>query len=258
MLSRRLRIQIGLGLIAVLAVVYAWQFGTQTADALLVHYKFRDLPDVSQIPTPLRDFAVSKEIHPKSSCSGFDYELPWDDVDTARNKKVGTICVTTFRSGNVFWFSTFPANDFVNGLQNEMHMTPEQFRTCVGEHASASDYAFMEQMLNARPSEVSVTASPNAADFFMWLLFVKAMAMPPADSGIYAIRLHDFKGFQSENRKAPRFQIEDDLYSDSGGINVILFLKDRQSAASITQPQINRILDSIHRLNDHPRPLTAD
>lgn len=257
-MSRRRRIQIGLGLIVLLAVVYAWQFGMQTADALLVHYKFRDLPDVSQIPVPLRDLAISKEIHPNASCSGFDYELPWDDIDSARNKKAGTICVTTFRSGNAFWFSTFPANDFVNGLQNEMHVSPEQFRQLVGKRASDSDYGFMEQMLNARPSEVSVRASPNVAEFFMWLLFIKAMAMPPADSGIYAIRPHGYKGFQFENRKAPRFQIEDDLYSDSGGINVILFLKDRQSAASFTQPQINRILDSIHQSNEHQHPLTTD
>ena len=257
-MSRRLRIQIGLGLIVLLGIVYAWQFGMQTADALLVHYEFRRLPDVSQIPVPLHDLAISKEIHTKASCSGFDYELPWDDIDSARNKKVGTICVTTFRSGNAFWFSTFPPDEFVTGLQMEMHMSPEQFRRHVGEPASDSDYGFMEQMLDARPSEVSVAASPGVANFFMSLLIVKAVTMPPADSGIYAIRLHDFKGFQFENRKAPRFQIEDDLYSDSGGINVILFPKDRQSAASITQAQINRILDSIHQSNDHPHPLTTD
>lgn len=257
-MSRRLRIQIGLGLVVLLGVVYAWQFGMQTADALLVHYKFRRLPDVSQIPVPLHDLAISKETHTKASCSGFDYELPWDDIDSARNKKVGTICVTTFRSGNAFWFSTFPANDFVTGLQHEMHMSPEQFRRHVGESTSDSDYGFMEQMLNARPSEVSVTASPNAADFFLWLLIVKATTVPPADSGIYAIRLRGYRGFQFENRKAPRFQIEDDLYNDSGGIEVILFFKDRQSAANITQPQINRILDSIHQSNEHQHPLTTD
>ncbi|HKQ87186.1 MAG TPA: hypothetical protein VJS43_10505 [Candidatus Acidoferrales bacterium] len=227
-------------------------------DAVLIRYEVRGLPDVSEVPAPLHDLAVSNQVHAKVSCSGYAYKLPWDDVDAGKGRKAGAICVTAFRSGNAFWFSSFPPAEFVTHLQNDLKMNPEQFRRHVGERASESDYSFMEQMLNARTSEVSLMQSPNTADFFMWLLLLKAVAMPPADSGVHAIRIHDFHGFQFENRRKPRFQIEDNLYSNSGGVSVILFLKDRQSAARITQPQINRILDSIHQSNDHPRPLTTD
>lgn len=245
-MSPRKRITVGLVLMTALAGVYVWQFGVQTADALLVRYKFRGLAKVSYSPRPLADMTVAEIPHITARCSGSEYELPWDDIDVSRNKAVGTICVTAFYSGNAFWFSTFPPRDFVGGLQKEFGISTDDFRRDFGEKASESDYVFMERMLGVQPSQITPIVSPATANFLVGLLFLKAMAMPPVDAGIYSFEVHDFSGFQFENRKRARFQIEDDLYSGRGGINVIILPKDRETALALTQAQINRILQSIH------------
>jgi len=250
--SRHGRIIVGLALALVLAGVYAWQFGMQTADALLVRYKFRNLGDVSYRPRPLTDLRLADTSHKTVQCSGYEYELPWDDIDVIHSKTVGMICVTAFHSGNAFWFSAFPPRDFVTGLQREWKMSPDAFRRAFGAEAFDSDYAFMERMLDVRPSEITPIASPAVTNFDMSLLFIKGMAMPPADSGVYSVEVHNFRGFQFENLKSPRFQIEDDLYSNEGGINAIFLAKDRQTALTVTQPQVNRILYSIHGIQSSP------
>jgi hypothetical protein len=131
-MSKWKRVLIAIGIAGVVCGTYLWLFGVQTTSALLVRYTYRKLPDVAKTPVPLPDLSVSSVRHRTVSYFGYEYELPWDDVDEQKDKTVGTIHVSYSRSGNAFWFSTFPPKEFVNGIIKMGKLDPQGFKQLYG------------------------------------------------------------------------------------------------------------------------------
>jgi len=69
--------------------------------------------------------------------------------------------------------------------------------------------------------------------------------MPKAGSGIFLDSTRDFKGFQFENPQSRPSRITVELFSNDGGIDVIFMQK--AGAPAISQAEINRVIQSIHR-----------
>jgi hypothetical protein len=242
-MSKRKRILISAGIVG---GVYLWVFGVQTASALMVRYQYRKLPDVSKTPVPLPDLSISSAPHKTASYFGYEFELPWDDLDEARDKTVGTIHVAAFRSGNAFWFSTFPPKDFVNEVMKTGNLRPQDLKQLYGEDALQSDYSFHKKMLELTPSEITPFISRRQAISGQVLLIIKAISMPKASSGIFSIQTRDFKGFQFENPQANPARVTVELFSNEGGVDVMFMHKD--GAPAISQPEINRVIQSIHKV----------
>jgi hypothetical protein len=241
------RILLALGIGGVAIGIYLSCFGMQTASALVVHYKYRKMPEAEEIPAPLADLSISNVPHTKVSYFGYEFELPWDDIDEQKSKTTGPIHLAAFRSGNVFWFSTFPPREFVNGIMKEFKLDAQDFRHLVGDEAFESDYSFHKKMLQTKPSDITPFVSRREAARGMMLLLLKATSMPKADSGIFSIRTAGFDGFQFESPDARPFRITDELYSDTGGIDVMFLQKAGGSAPAISQAEINRVIQSIHK-----------
>ena len=244
-MSKWKRILIWVGIIVFVGGVYLWLFGVQTASALMVRYQFRKLPDVAKIPVPLSDLSVSGVPHRTASYFGYEFELPWDDLDEAKDKTVGTIHVGAFHSGNAFWFSTFPPRDFVNEVMKTGNLGPQDLKQLYGEEALESDYAFHKKMLELTPSEITPFISQRQAISGQVLLVIKAICMPKAGSGIFSIQTRDFKGFQFENPQARPSRITVELFSNDGGIDVIFMQK--AGGPRVSQAEINRVVQSVHR-----------
>jgi hypothetical protein len=237
-----------LTLLAILVIVggtYLWFFGVQTASALMVRYQCRKLPDVAKTPLSLSDLSISSVEHKSVSYFGYEFELPWDDVDEEKDKTGKTIHVTSFHSGNAFWFSTFPPKDFVNGVIKTGNLDPQDLKQLYGEDAIESDYAFHEKMLAVTPSEITPFISRRQAISRQTLLIIKAISMPKASSGIFSVQTKDFKGFQFENPETRPSRITVELFSNEGGINVMFM--QRAGAPVISQREINRVIQSIHK-----------
>jgi Na+-transporting methylmalonyl-CoA/oxaloacetate decarboxylase gamma subunit len=96
-MSRLKRILIVMGIAVVVGGIYFWIFGVQTMSALMVRYTYRKIPQVSKVPVPLPDLSVSSVAHKHLSRLGYEFELPWDDVDEQKDKTVGAIHVSYFR-----------------------------------------------------------------------------------------------------------------------------------------------------------------
>ncbi len=242
------RILIVLGSLSLATVAYIYFFGPQTFSALLVRDWARKSPDVEKTPMPLPDTSVSTTPHTKVFYFGYELELPWDDVNEAKSKTVGPIHITAFRSGNALWFSTFPPKNFVNMLMKEGKLDPQSFRLVYGDEAFDSDYGFHKEMLQATPSRITPFVSRQKAMTGQILLLLKGTSMPKAESGIFSIQTPDFRGFQFESPLSRPARITDELYSDEGGIDLIFFQKTDGTAPAVSQPEINRVLQSIHKL----------
>lgn len=243
-----LRILLGFVTVILLGGVYLYFFGVQTMSAALVRYKFHDMPEAREVPTALSDLSISNTPHQTISYFGYELELPWDDVDEGKCKTSGTIRVTAFHSGNAFWFSTFPPKVFVDEIMKMSNLDPRGFRQIYGDDAFESDYGFHRKMLEATPSQITPFVSRKAAISGQMLLLFKTISMPKADSGIFSIETQDFKGFQFENPQAHPFKVTDELYSSEGGIDLMFIQKIDGSAPAITQPEINRVIQSIRKV----------
>jgi hypothetical protein len=247
-MPRWTRILVALGIGIIVLGIYLSYFGMQTVAALVVRYQYRKMPDVEKIPAPLTDRSISDVPHKKVSYFGYDFELPWNDIDEQKDKTTGTIHVSAFRSGNAFWFSTFPPKNFVNLIMKEGNLDAQGFRQLYGDEAFESDYNFHKKMLQTTPSEITPFVSRREAAGGMILLLLKATSMPKADSGIFSIRAAGFDGFQFEAPQARPFRITDELYSDSAGIDLMFLQKAGGSAPAISQSEINRVIQSIHKI----------
>jgi hypothetical protein len=247
-MSKWKRTLLGLGIGVVFIGVYVWFFGFQTASALLVRYESRKLPDIAKTPIALADLSISTVPHKKVTYFGYEFELPWDDVDESKDKTTGQIHVGAFRSGNAFWFSTFPPKSFVDEIMKTSKLDPQRFRQLYGDAAFESDYGFNKIMLQATPSEITPFVSQRKAATGQILLMIKGISIPRAGSGIFSIQTQEFQGFQFESPQNRPFKISDYLYSDEGGVDVMFFQKVGGSAPSISQPEINRVIQSIHKV----------
>ena len=238
-------------------IVYVWLFGFQTMMALEVRYLYRKSPEAWQTPVALPDTSISSIPHKKISYFGYEVELPWDDVDEEKGKTIGTVHVTSFLSGNEFLFSTFPPKDFVNEIVKTGKFDPATFRQIYGDDASQSDYGFHSAMLRITPDSIDPFMSRRDAVRDSTLLVIKAIATPACQSGIFEIQVSDLRGFQFESPLARPARITAELFGEDGGIDVGYYQKPGGSARSITQPEINRVLQSIHKVSVATAALAA-
>jgi hypothetical protein len=244
-MSRWKTIFVWAGTIVAVGGAYVWFFGFQTASAILVRYKYRTLPDVAKVPVPLQDQSISSVQHRTASYFGYEFELPWDDVDEAKSKTTGPIHVEGFHSGNALWFSTFPPKSFVKGFEKNANLDEQELAKLYGEDAVASDYGFHKKMLERTPTEITPFMPEDQAISRQTLLMVKAISMPKASSGIFSIEAQDFNGFQFEDPRTQPSRITVELYSNDGGVDLIFMQK--AGAPQVSQAEINRVVRSIHK-----------
>lgn len=144
-----------------------WTFGPQTMLTFMARYQYRRIPAVHKTPVALPDLSVSSVAHKTVAYFGYEFELPWDDVDEQKSRTAATVHVhmTAFHSGNALWFSTFPARDFVKNVVEKTNLTPEQFRQVYGDEAFESDLGFVRTMLQITPRDMSPFMSKTGGSF---------------------------------------------------------------------------------------------
>jgi hypothetical protein len=236
-------------IIVVAPIVFVCLFGPQTMMALTAQWEYRKVPVLAKTPVALPDQSVSATPHHKISYFGYELELPWDDVDEQKGRTFSAVHVTYFLSGNAFWFSTFPPKSFVNEIMKTGKFDPETFQQIYGADASQSDYGFHSAMLRTTPDSINPFMSRRDAARDSTLLVIKAIATPACQSGIFEIQVSDLRGFQYEGPQGRPVRIIDDLYGKDGGVEVWFLQKAGGSAPSITQAEINRVLQSIHKVS---------
>jgi hypothetical protein len=234
--------------ILALACVYIWLFGVQTGFALQAWNVGRKLPEVKNAPRNLPDLSVNPSPGARLSYFGYTFEIPWNDIDDVKSKKVGSMQVLAFQSGMAIVISNIPPRDFVRTVAGHTGGEDSLGRT-YGSEVISSDYNFNRAMLSATPSTVRILGSREDAARGFKLLLLKAMAMPLSGSSeIYSIRTSHFQGFQFGDPRASSGKIIIDLWDDKGGIEVHLACFGTCSAPQITQADVNRILQSVMRV----------
>jgi hypothetical protein len=247
--------------VALLALIgAALNWGAPIALSLYAAHK---APAVTRVtPEALQDLSISPAPGQQLSYFGYQFEIPWNDIDEAQTKLYPhdkpTRVVLNF-SGLRLMVTNLPAGEWIRGMSSEFHLTPGQFEAIFGKKATQSDYSFNKTLYEFTPDTMDVWSLSWAAhNRENMLLLIKSIALSrSANSGIFAIENKSLKGFQQGNPKASPNGLIFALYSDTDGTEFVLSEKNYKSPERVSQVEINRIVQSLHRVAPLVRPAAA-
>jgi hypothetical protein len=226
-------------------------------------YAAKKAPTVaSVVPIDLKDKFVSKDPGKKLSYFGIEFEVPWTDLDETqtklypKEKSEKTKVDLRFRSGLRIVVSVRPPREWVNELQTEipaaMRVSPQDLESVFGREAMKSDYSFTQALYEFTPDNMNPwTASRDGNNREELLLIIKSLALSKAaETGIFNVRNQGYAGFQEGNPRVRQDEIVVDLFSGDGSVRMIFFQGDYRNYTGVTQPDINRIVQSLHKSNE--------
>ena len=218
----------------------------------LSYYAAKGMPAAASVtPTDLSDHSVSQAGGLHLSYVGYDFEVPWTDLDAARStlypkdKSEKTEAVLVFRSGLRLTVTAVPAKEFAHEFATAVKMSPLEIDTVYGNGAANSDYIFAKSIYDFSPDKMHhwCTSSETQAREQAMVIMKSILPSKPAETGIFNIQNASYKGFQQGNTKVRQDYLLVNLYSDDGSVQFKFGQKDYP--AGVTQAEINRIVQSL-------------
>jgi hypothetical protein len=251
-MSRRKRILVSLGILAVVGIIYFWLFGIQTIFVVGAHNAARKLPFLNRTPVALTDLSISQAPGTKLSYFGYEFEMPWTDIDNEKIKIVGrNKVIIPFHSGNAFMMWSAPPHEFVNNVVEKMKLDRESFQKIYGAEVLQSDYSFMRLILDTTPSKITVSSTRERDVSQETLLMLKGMSLSlygDPESGIFDVSGREFNGFQYGSPQSPSGRINVELFPNGGHLD-LFFGEKKDGGTPITQADINRVVLTIHKVS---------
>jgi hypothetical protein len=248
-MSTRARILIGLGAAFVLCAVYVWFFGVQTYFIWETQRVARQEPVVLTKPTPLLDSSISAAPGVKLSYFGYEFEVPWNDIDQGKTKIIATNkAIIVFRSGNVISFWSGPPNGLISSVTADNKIDRKSLGQLFGDEAAQSDYAFKRAILEATPDQFSLLIPKSLAIQRGMFFTMKATTLRSgAESGVFSISTNEFKGFQYGRPQSPPRRLSVEPFSSDAHLD-ILFGEKPNGPTLISQADVNRIVQSVRKV----------
>jgi hypothetical protein len=209
----------------------------------------RKSPAVKVTPLPLSNYSVSDEPGTTLSYFGYTFDVPWKGNFKQKAFEKNGLVQLDFDSGQNLTFIV-PANQ--DGLLVELaqdkslHMESLQIIFADLLHRSAYDqYA---ALLNATPAGVKAFGPGARAVQEVTLLTIKSIAVGPGlKTGAFSFDLPDKRGFQIGD-PAQSKRVDSEIFG-FGNHYVEIICVATKDTFKLTQPQINRILESLHTVS---------
>jgi hypothetical protein len=145
--------------------------------------------------------------------------------------------------------TAIPAREWISALPAELQTSPSEMVATFGREALQSDYNFVKTVYEFSPDKMhhwDISSKLFARDAS--LLILKSLApLTCAKTGIFKVQNERFKGFQQGTPAILGDGVAVNLYSDEGSVELIFGENNYQSSAGVTQPEINRIIQSLHK-----------
>lgn len=211
------------------------------------------------IPRELADHSVAQAASTKLSYFGYEFEVPWTDIDMSKTKSYPDSALLTFHSGLVL----LVGSSTQSAPSDPRGKSPIALATVRDKFGTRSDYEFIASIYDFTPAEVHAWAvSPRVHYRETLMLNLKSVNLgPEAETGFFKVNNSTLNGFQqgdpqgwpSKYRPRCRSTVILQLFSDAGELNITLFQKDFHNPAGISQAEINRIIQSARSIG----PLAA-
>ena len=248
-LLRRILITVA-GTLAVALIGLNW-----IVPVVLSFYAAKKAPPVTRVvPIDLKDHSVSLIPGQTLSYFGYEFEVPWSDLDESQTKFYPTSTSEKtkvdlqFRSGLRLLFSVIPPRTWAKQLAANSNVSQEAIEAVFGHETMKSDYSFINALYEFTPDKMNHWGLQRGLSRDEFLLIIKSLALPQsAEAGIFKVRSQTSQGFQYGNPQFRKDNVVFDLYSDEDSVEMILFQKNYRNSAGVTQPEINRIVQSLRR-----------
>jgi hypothetical protein len=146
---------------AVIFVAMRW-----AAPGALSYYSVKKAPPiVSVVPTDLKDLSISQAPGMKFSYVGYEFEVPWTDLDESQTKLYPndntekTRVDLHFRSGLRLLVTDLPSRGMVDGLPKEFKVSPQALEMVFGHDMMKSDYTFHKAVYEFTPDKMNIGTS---------------------------------------------------------------------------------------------------
>jgi hypothetical protein len=238
--------------------------GYWIAPIALSFYAANRVPATARIvPTDLQDQAVSQAPGLRLAYLGYDFEVPWSDLDNAKTKLYPkdradkTEVVLGFHSGLRLVVTAVPARQFVHAFAPDFTMSSKQIDAVYGEGAATSDYVFARNIYNFSPDKVNYWSLSSEVHYRDDAMLNMKSILPgePAATGIFRIQNASYKGFQQGNPKIRQDNLLVNLYSDDGSVQIKFCQKNYRNSTGVTQAEINRIIQSLQHKAENPNAI---
>jgi hypothetical protein len=239
--------------LAVIFVAVRW-----IGPVALSFYEARKVPPVARIvPAELRDVSVSQAPGMKLSYVGYEFEVPWTDLDETKtalypkDKSEKTRAVLTFHSGLRLVVTSVPPREFADEFSKEdFKMSPAKFEAVFGRGTASSDYTFVRNVYEFTPAKMHYWSLSDGVHYREGIVLMIKSIMPvkAAETGIFYVQNQGYMGFQQGDPRVRKDNLVLDLYSDENHLEISFLQKDYRNPAGVTQPEINRTIQSVHRV----------
>lgn len=216
---------------------------------LMTRWEAKKIPLVKVTPQLLTDYSVSDAPGRTLSYLGYSFEVPWTTTFKTKGSENGSIkggiMELKFDSGQTL-VVVAPADQ--SGLLSElvqdksMHM--ESLSLAFGDLIHRSAYDQYSALLNISPSTIRAFGPRREAIRGETLLTIKAIAFPASlESGAFAFQFPDKRGFQIGDPRKSR-SIDLKIFDLNG--HVLEIVCGAARGKNLTQPELNRILKTLH------------
>jgi hypothetical protein len=252
-MSKRGRIILGAGITVFAGCICLWFFGIQTFSLIQARRIAHQAPVVMLTPIELSDSSISRAPGRKLTYFGYGLEIPWDDLDQQKTRVIKddkdfAVAMIAFLSGNSIAFWSTPPNGLVGKLQDKPGFDRKVLGHLIGEEAAQSDYDLQRAILEVTPDQLSLLAPKWQALHRQLLLTMKATILARgAEFGIYSVKTKEFQGFQYGRPQNPPKPLSVELFANDRHLNIV-FGQKPNGPTIITQADVNRIIQSIHKI----------
>lgn len=212
-------------------------------------------PAARVVPTDLKDLSVSQVPGAKVSYVGYEFEIPWNDLNESQTRSVPRdhpeMVALVFQSGLHLIVGASPARVFPNGFAEGWKFSPQNLESVFGRGAARSDYSFHRNLYEFTPDEMhrwALSPSVHYRESMLLTLKIIILSSYSAETGIFNIQNQSYRGFQLGDPQAHARRVAVHLYSDEGSIELTFASSDGRGPVSVTQPEINRIVQSLRKV----------
>ena len=195
---------------------------------------------LSIVPRPLSDTTVSPARGTTLSAFGYQYEVPWTNIE--KTVQPDSISDVVFTSGEAVAFGDPGAASDLARLWRSSGA--DKF---LGAEATRSNYQFGSTILSLTPQSFSIWMSSTEANRAITLFRMKEVYTTGAETGLYSIQTPRYQGFQKGDPKKTR-TIELTIYDQQDREYHFLIGTAKDTPLMITQPEINRIVETLRPL----------
>lgn len=241
---------LALGILVAFLIVLFQLLGPPLGFLITSRWEARKAPWLKVTPKPLVNYSASDSAGTALSYLGYEFEVPWNAPYKTKAIGKGGLVQLQFESGQNATF-VVPANQ--NALFTEIvqdkSLRMENLQAILGDLVNRPAYDQYETLLSTTPSSIHAFGPRTEAVRGMTLLTIKAIAVAPGlETGVFSFELPEKRGFQvGDPQKSKRVDLE---VFGMGGHHVEIILATTKDAVRLTQPGLNRILQTLHPLSE--------